>query len=250
MPPALIDISPLFKYLVTIRLDASRLVDRVMTRDVRAMDVGQVFYTPWCDEQGMRDRRWHGVEAHEQRFRWTSAEPDAALDHAKRHRPSPSTSRTRTPRRPRGAGPAGADGRSFVLRAVADANIEDVAVLPRQARPHRWQCPWTFPGLATPAISVTRFGCPERTGSWDVWDALMHGRTGVQSGSRQACSRLRCCTYRSRLAPALRRGVMWAAAKPSFPRSDILLLTRWGCLASRVALPTRAALLARARACE
>src|SRR5687768_14240400 len=48
---ALIDISPLFKYLVSGR-DAARLVDRVITRDVSRMDVGRVFYTPWCDEEG------------------------------------------------------------------------------------------------------------------------------------------------------------------------------------------------------
>src|SRR5689334_5306501 len=39
---ALIDISPLFKYLVTGR-DAVRLVDRVITRDARKLAVGQVY---------------------------------------------------------------------------------------------------------------------------------------------------------------------------------------------------------------
>ena len=71
---ALIDISPLFKYLVT-GPDASRLVDRVMTRDVSAMDVGQVFYTPWCDEQGMVIDDGTVSRLDEQRFRWTSADP-------------------------------------------------------------------------------------------------------------------------------------------------------------------------------
>jgi len=71
---ALIDISPLFKYLVT-GPDASRLVDRVMTRDVRVMDVGQVFYTPWCDEQGMVIDDGTVSRLDEQRFRWTSADP-------------------------------------------------------------------------------------------------------------------------------------------------------------------------------
>ena len=70
----LIDISPLFKYLVT-GPDASRLVDRVMTRDVRVMDVGQVFYTPWCDEQGMVIDDGTVSRLDEQRFRWTSADP-------------------------------------------------------------------------------------------------------------------------------------------------------------------------------
>src|SRR4026208_2138299 len=47
--PALIDVSPLFKYVISGR-DASALVNRVITRDVARMAVGQVFYTPWCDE--------------------------------------------------------------------------------------------------------------------------------------------------------------------------------------------------------
>lgn len=71
---ALIDISPLFKYIVT-GPDASRLVDRVITRDVGAMDVGQVFYTPWCDEQGMVIDDGTVSRLDEQRFRWTSADP-------------------------------------------------------------------------------------------------------------------------------------------------------------------------------
>ena len=48
---ALIDISPLFKYRVEGK-DAARLVDRVVTRDVPKMAVGQVAYTHWCDGQG------------------------------------------------------------------------------------------------------------------------------------------------------------------------------------------------------
>ena len=71
---ALIDISPLFKYVVT-GPDASRLVDRVITRDLRTMDVGQVFYTPWCDEQGMVIDDGTVSRLDEQRFRWTSADP-------------------------------------------------------------------------------------------------------------------------------------------------------------------------------
>ena len=71
---ALIDISPLFKYIVA-GPDAARLVDRVITRDVRSMDVGQVFYTPWCDEHGAVIDDGTVTRLDEQRFRWTSAEP-------------------------------------------------------------------------------------------------------------------------------------------------------------------------------
>jgi aminomethyltransferase len=48
---ALIDVSPLFKYLISGR-DAARLIDRVITRDVSKLAPGQVYYTPWCDERG------------------------------------------------------------------------------------------------------------------------------------------------------------------------------------------------------
>ena len=71
---ALIDISPLFKYIVT-GPDAARLVDRVITRDVGTMDVGQVFYTPWCDEQGRVIDDGTVSRLDDQRFRWTSADP-------------------------------------------------------------------------------------------------------------------------------------------------------------------------------
>ena len=71
---ALIDVSPLFKYLVTGR-DAARLVDRIITRDVSKMSVGQVFYTPWCDEHGRVIDDGTVSRLGEQRFRWTAADP-------------------------------------------------------------------------------------------------------------------------------------------------------------------------------
>jgi aminomethyltransferase len=71
---ALIDVSPLFKYLIT-GSDASRFVDRLITRDVSKMAVGQVFYTPWCDERGKVIDDGTVSRLGEQRFRWTSADP-------------------------------------------------------------------------------------------------------------------------------------------------------------------------------
>lgn len=71
---ALIDVSPLFKYMVTGR-DASRLVDRLITRDVSKMSVGQVFYTPWCDEHGKVIDDGTVARLEEQTFRWTAADP-------------------------------------------------------------------------------------------------------------------------------------------------------------------------------
>jgi len=71
---ALIDISPLFKYRVTGR-DASRLVDRIITRDVRKISVGQVVYTPWCDEQGKVIDDGTVSRLEENVYRWTAADP-------------------------------------------------------------------------------------------------------------------------------------------------------------------------------
>jgi aminomethyltransferase len=48
---AVIDVSPLYKYVVQ-GPDAGRLLDRVMTRDISKLQVDQVCYTPWCDEDG------------------------------------------------------------------------------------------------------------------------------------------------------------------------------------------------------
>ena len=71
---ALIDISPLFKYLVTGR-DAARLVDRIITRDAMKLQPGQVVYTPWCDEHGRVIDDGTVTRLDDQRFRWTAADP-------------------------------------------------------------------------------------------------------------------------------------------------------------------------------
>lgn len=71
---ALIDVTPLFKYLIT-GPDAARLLNRVITRDVSKLAVGQVFYTPWCDAHGkvIDDGTLHRLD--ENTFRLTSADP-------------------------------------------------------------------------------------------------------------------------------------------------------------------------------
>ncbi len=72
---ALIDISPLFKYLVT-GVDAIALVDRVITRDARRLQHGQVAYTPWCNEHGQVLDDGTVTRLAEHAFRWTAAEPN------------------------------------------------------------------------------------------------------------------------------------------------------------------------------
>jgi glycine cleavage system T protein (aminomethyltransferase) len=72
---ALIDVSPLFKYRVSGR-DAVRLVDRVITRDAKKLAVGQVYYTPWCDEDGKVIDDGTVTRVAEQVYRWTAADPN------------------------------------------------------------------------------------------------------------------------------------------------------------------------------
>ena len=72
---ALIDISPLFKYRIT-GPDAMRLVNRVITRDASRMSVGQVFYTPWCDEDGKVIDDGTVTRVSDHAFRWTAADPN------------------------------------------------------------------------------------------------------------------------------------------------------------------------------
>jgi len=71
---ALIDVSPLYKYLVS-GPDALRLVDRVVTRDATKLPVGGVIYTPWCDEHGkvVDDGTVHRLD--DRLYRWTAADP-------------------------------------------------------------------------------------------------------------------------------------------------------------------------------
>jgi aminomethyltransferase len=71
---ALIDISPLFKYRITGK-DATRLVDRVVTRDLRKVGVGSVIYTPWCDEHGKVIDDGTVSRLGENTYRWTAADP-------------------------------------------------------------------------------------------------------------------------------------------------------------------------------
>lgn len=72
---ALIDVSPLHKYLINGR-DAARLLDRMVTRDVTKLAVGQVFYTPWCDVDGKVVDDGTISRLDETTFRLTSAEPN------------------------------------------------------------------------------------------------------------------------------------------------------------------------------
>jgi aminomethyltransferase len=71
---ALIDISPLYKYLITGK-DATKLVNRVITRDVNKVAVGQVIYACWCDEDGKVIDDGTITRLEENKYRWTAADP-------------------------------------------------------------------------------------------------------------------------------------------------------------------------------
>ncbi len=71
---ALIDVSPLYKYIVR-GPDAVRLIDRIITRDATKIRPGQVIYTPWCDEHGKVIDDGTIARLDDDSFRWTSAEP-------------------------------------------------------------------------------------------------------------------------------------------------------------------------------
>jgi aminomethyltransferase len=70
----LLDVSPLYKYEVS-GPDAARLLDRVMTRDIARAKIGQVMYSPWCDEDGKVIDDGTVSRLGEQHFRVTAADP-------------------------------------------------------------------------------------------------------------------------------------------------------------------------------
>ena len=71
---ALIDVTPLMKYIITGR-DAGRLLNRVITRDMDKLKIGQVYYTPWCDEDGKVVDDGTISRLDETTYRMTSADP-------------------------------------------------------------------------------------------------------------------------------------------------------------------------------
>jgi aminomethyltransferase len=71
---ALIDISPLFKYRVTGR-EATKFVNRVISRDINKVGVDQVIYCCWCDPDGKVIDDGTITRLGENDYRWTAADP-------------------------------------------------------------------------------------------------------------------------------------------------------------------------------
>lgn len=70
----LIDVSPLYKYDIRGK-DALRVLNKIVTRDLRRFSKGHVMYTPWCDDRGKvvdDGTIWNFGDGS---FRLTSAEP-------------------------------------------------------------------------------------------------------------------------------------------------------------------------------
>jgi aminomethyltransferase len=72
---ALIDVSPLYKYMIQGR-DAERLLDRILPRDMTKAKLNQVMYTPWCDSAGKVIDDGTVSRLEETVFRMTSADPN------------------------------------------------------------------------------------------------------------------------------------------------------------------------------
>ncbi len=77
---ALIDISPLYKYRVT-GPDATRLVNRIITRDINKVAVDQVIYCCWCDSEGKVIDDGTITRLGENEYRWTAADPSLRWFH-------------------------------------------------------------------------------------------------------------------------------------------------------------------------
>ena len=71
----LLDITPLKKYIVE-GPESEKLLNQLVTRNIAICKVGQVMYTPWCDEDGKVIDDGTIQRLSKDKFRITSAEPN------------------------------------------------------------------------------------------------------------------------------------------------------------------------------
>ncbi len=71
---ALFDISPLYKYHIE-GPHALKFLNRLVTRDVSKCAIGQVLYTPWCDEHGQIIDDGTLARLDQNHYRLTAADP-------------------------------------------------------------------------------------------------------------------------------------------------------------------------------
>ncbi|HSG81994.1 MAG TPA: aminomethyltransferase family protein [Gemmatimonadota bacterium] len=166
---ALFDVSPLYKYLIR-GSDAERFLNRVITRDVGKCAVGQVIYTPWCDEAGKVIDDGTLQRLGEETFRLTSGEPNLRWlsDNARRLRVTVEDESDAIA----ALALQGPTSRA-ILTAVGDADLRDLGYFEL-----------TYARIAGVPVTVTRTGYTgdlgyeiwlEAPGANRVWDALIAG---------------------------------------------------------------------------
>ena len=77
---AMIDVSPLYKYRIS-GSDATKFVNRVITRNISKVKIDQVIYCCWCDEQGKVIDDGTISRLGENLYRWTAADPSIRWFH-------------------------------------------------------------------------------------------------------------------------------------------------------------------------
>jgi glycine cleavage system T protein (aminomethyltransferase) len=166
---ALIDVSPLFKYLIA-GPDAAALVDRVITRPASTMSVGQVYYTPWCDERGKVIDDGTVTRVAQHAFRLTAADP--SLRWIRDNASGLSVEIEDISERTAALALQGPTSAGVLARSLDDSTIVDTLRYFRMARG----------SIAGVPVEVSRTGYTGDLGyeiwmPWnralDVWDALM-----------------------------------------------------------------------------
>ncbi len=163
---ALIDVSPLFKYLVTGK-DATRLVNRIITRDINKVTVDQVIYCCWCDEHGkviddgtiIPPRREHlPLDRRRSQLALVSAEFDRPRRSDRRHSPKTAALALQGP----------TSGR--LLKKSGRGRHREPEIFPRHHPARSQAFRWTSPAPATPEIWAMKSG--------------FHGTTRSKCGTR------------------------------------------------------------------
>ena len=182
---ALIDVSPLYKYVVG-GPDAQRLVDRVITRDATKLTPGQGLSTRRGATSTARSSTTaRSIALDDGTFRWTAADPQ--LRWLRMNAPAWTSTSTTSPSRPPRSR-SRARSRATCSRPRPAQSFADLALLPAarratvKARPPQASRS-TSRGPATPATSATSCGST-RTDAVALWDALW--AAGADHGIRPA----------------------------------------------------------------
>ena len=151
--------------------DATRLVDRIVTRDLRKVSVGQVIYTPWCDERGKVIDDGTVSRLAENTYRWTAADP--SLRWFRQNALGLDVDDRGHLRAGGLAGPSGADLRPAARGDRRGGRRRTSSTSGSRAGRSR-ACRWTSRAPDTRGTSATRSGSPGSEAR-QVWDALMEG---------------------------------------------------------------------------